>query len=219
MAEGRGDELIPSGQSGRQRSINRATQTWKDSKGLSKASIKSLYQNNPITIRNLLVSAGTGGLEYLLNARAFNCPENSHQSYGYSFLIAPILILFYVNLLVIGEIWKFTSRRCVKRYKRRGDVARLITSLLKACVGPAVWLIAAFLEEDYYLCAKLGPFPSRGNETSAEEIDEWNRQVEEYKALSHLWAWIVLVSLVILGTVVVISKHCFVKENLIMHSK
>ena len=216
MAVEQSDGNIGSGESRWKRLFNRAKKTLKelkDSKGLS------LVQNNPITSRNLVVSAATGGLEHLLNTTAFICPENSHQSYGYSFLIAPIFILFCVNLLFIGEIWKFTSRRCVKRYKRRGDVARLITSLLKACVGPAVWLIAAFLEEDYYLCAKLGPFPSRGNETSAEEIDEWNRQVEEYKALSHVWAWIVLVSLVILGTVVVISKHCFVKENLIMHSK
>ncbi|KAL9970963.1 hypothetical protein ACROYT_G023433 [Oculina patagonica] len=179
----------------------------------------SLIRNNSVTCRNLLVAAATGGLEHLLNAKAFNCPENNYRLYGYTFLFGPIAILFFVNVLVIGEIWKLTSRRYIRRYHRRGDViARLIPSLLKACVGPAVWLIVAFLEEDYYLCAKLGPFPSNGNETSELEINEMEKKIKEEKSYSHVWAWIVLVALVVCGTVVVVCKHCFVKDNILMHN-
>ena len=55
----------------------------------------------------------------------------------------------------------------MKRYRRRGDCdARVLPSLLKASVGPAVWLIVAFLEEDYYISAKLGPVTTSSNETS-----------------------------------------------------
>lgn len=184
----------------------------------------SLIQNNSVTSRNLVVAAATGGIEHLLNAKAFHCPENSYRLYGYTFLFGTIIILFCVNVLVIGEIWKLTSRRYVKRYHRRGDfIARLIPSLLKACVGPAVWLIVAFLEEDYYLCAKLGPFPSKGNETSerneTQNEAEMKQKIEEEKSHSHVWAWDVLVALVICGTVVVVSKHCFVKDDILMHSK
>ena len=180
----------------------------------------SLIQNNSVTSRNLVVAAATGGLEHLLNAEAFNCPDSSYQLYGYFFLFAPIFILFCVNLLVIGEIWKLSSRRYVKRYHRRGDfIARLIPSLLKASVGPAVWLIVAFLEEDYYLCAKLGPFSSNSNETSELEMTEMRQKIKEEKSRSHIWAWIVLVGLVACGTVVVVCKHCFVKDNILMHSK
>ena len=46
-----------------------------------------------------------------------------------------------------------------------------------------------------------------------------NKKVEECKSQSQLWAWIVRVALVILGTFVVVSKHCFVKDNFLMHSK
>ena len=172
-----------------------------------------LIQSNSITLRNLIVAVSTYGLERLLNAKAFNCPEENYKQYGYAFLFAPVVILFCLNLLVIGEIWKLSSRMCIKRYRRRGDrVARVLPSLLKACVGPAVWLIVAFLEEDYYLCAKLGSLPSRGNRTSEQKV-------VEYKSQSHVLAWGVLVAIVILGTAMIVLKNCYLKDNLLMESK
>ena len=87
----------------------------------------SLIQNNSITTRNLCVSAGTYGLERLLNAEAFHCPEETHKLYGFTFLFAPVIILFCINVLVIGEVWKLSSRMCVERYKRHGDcMARVV---------------------------------------------------------------------------------------------
>ena len=174
----------------------------------------SLIQSNSITLRNLVVGASTYGLERLLNAKAFNCPEENYEQYGFAFLLAPVIILFCVNLLVIGEIWKLSSRMYVKRYRRRGDcVARVLPSLLKACVGPAVWLIVAFLEEDFYVCAKLGPrFAPGTNETSEQQIVECRSQ-------SHVLAWIVLVGLVVLGSALIVWRNCFLKDNLLMDSE
>lgn len=181
----------------------------------------SFIQNNSITLRNLVVAAATYGLERLLNAQVFHCPENSYRQYGFAFLFGPVIILFCTNLLVIGEIWKLSSRMYVKRYRRRGDcIARVLPSMLKACVGPAVWLIAAFIEEDYYLCAKLGPVP-RSSQNGANElaIFERKQKVEECKGQSHIWAWSVLVALVILGTAVIVWKYCYLKDNLLMDGK
>ena len=179
-----------------------------------------LIQNNSITLRNLVVGAATYGLERLLNSQVFHCPENSYQQYGFAFLFGPVVILFCTNLLVIGEIWKLSSRMYVKRYRRRGDcIARVLPSLLKACVGPAVWLIAAFLEEDYYLCAKLGPVPRSQTGANEQEIFGRKQKVEECKGESQLWAWSVLVALVILGTAVIVWKFCYLKDNLLMDSK
>lgn len=179
-----------------------------------------LIQNNTITLRNVVVAAATYGLERLLNIQVFNCPESNNRLYGFAFLFAPVVILFCTNLLVIGEIWKLSSRMYVKRYRRRGDcIARVLPSLLKACVGPAVWLIAAFLEEDYYLCAKLGPFYQREGETGEQEVFERKKKIEECKSQSHILAWSVLVALVILGTAVIVWKYCYHKDNLLMDSK
>ena len=173
----------------------------------------SLIQDNSITLRNLIVAVSTYGLERLLKAKSFSCPEENYKQYGYAFLFAPVVILFCLNLLVIGEIWKLSSRMCIKRYRRRGDrVARVLPSLLKACVGPAVWLIVAFQEEDYYLCAKLGSLHSRGNRTSEQNV-------AEYKSQSHVLAWGILVAIVILGTAMIVLKNCYLKDNLLMESK
>ena len=180
----------------------------------------SLIQDNSITLRNLVVAASTYGLERLLNTIVFHCPENGYRQYGFAFLFGPVLILFCANLLVIGEIWKLSSRMYVKRYRRRGDcIARVLPSLLKACVGPAVWLIVAFLEEDYYLCAMAGPSPRKEKELNEEEALERKLLFKECESQSHIWAWVILVALVVLGTALIVWKYCYLKDNLLMESK
>ena len=178
-------------------------------------------QNQNTTLRNLLVAVSTYGLERLLNAKAFNCPEKNHQQYGFVFLFVPVVILFCVNVLVLGEIWNLSSRMFVKRYRRRGDcVARVLPTLLKACVGPAVWLIVALREENYYLCAKLGPVSSRNNETLSEKKNvNMKKNVEQCKSEAQVLAWFVFGGITILGTLLVVWKKCYFKDNLLMESK
>ena len=183
----------------------------------------TFIQSKNTTLRNVVLVASTFGIERLLNAKAFNCPEKGYRQYGFAFLFAPVVILFCVNLLVIGEIWKLSSRMFVKRYRRRGDcVARVWPSLLKACVGPAVWLIVAFLEEDYYICAKLGPFTPRNetnNGTSQQEIVAREKKFKQCKSESQIIAWVVFVALFVAGTAIIVWKKCYFKDKLLMESK
>lgn len=173
----------------------------------------NLIQNNSITLRNLIIGASTYGLERLLNAKVFHCPQKNFQPYGLTFLLAPVIVLFFVNVLVIGEVWKLSARIYIKRYERRGDCfTRISLSLAKACVGPVVWLIVAFLEEDYYLCAKLGP-------ASETESEIRQQRIAECKSQSHVIAWIVFVSFVVIGSVLVVWRNCLLKDNLLMESK
>ncbi|PFX24044.1 Protein FAM26E [Stylophora pistillata] len=179
-----------------------------------KRTFNPVIQDNSITLRNVVVAASTYGLERLLNAGVFHCPENGYRKYGFAFLFGPVFILFCVNLLVIGEVWKLSSRMHVKRYRRRGELkARVLPSILKACVGPAVWLIVAFLEEDYYLCATIGPHPRKD-----KDILDRKQKEDECKSQSHLLAWVILVTLVALGTVMIIWKRCYLKDNLLMEN-
>lgn len=172
----------------------------------------NLIQNNSITLRNLIIGASTYGLERLLNAKVFHCPQKNFQQYGLTFLLAPVIVLFFVNVLVIGEVWKLSARIYIKRYERRGDCfTRISLSLAKACVGPVVWLIVAFLEEDYYLCAKLGPY-------SETESEIRQQRIAECKSQSHVIAWIVFVSFVVIGSVLVVWKNCLLKDNLLMEN-
>lgn len=172
----------------------------------------NLIQNNSITLRNLVIGASTYGLERLLNAEVFHCPQKNFQQYGLTFLLAPAIVLFFVNVLVIGEVWKLSARIYIKRYERRGDCCtRTSLSLVKACVGPVVWLIVAFLEEDYYVCAKLGP--------ASEKSEIREQRIAECRSQSHLIAWTVLVSFVVIGSVLVVWRNCHLKDNLLMESE
>ena len=177
-------------------------------------------------LRNVVLAASTFGIERLLNAKAFNCPEKGHRQYGFAFLFAPVIILFCVNVLVIGEIWRLSSRMFVKRYRRRGDcVARVLPSLLKACISPAVWLVAAVLEEDYYICAKLGPFTPRketnnGTSQQAEqEMVEREKKFRQCKSDAQIIAWVAFVALIVAGTGMIVWKKCYFKDKLLMESK
>lgn len=184
-----------------------------------KRTFNPVIQNNTITLRNVVVAGSTYGLERLLNAGVFHCPDNGYRRYGFAFLFGPVLILFCINLLVIGEVWKLSSRRHVKRYRRRGDfTAGVLPSILKACVGPAVWLIVAFLEEDYYLCATIGPSPQKEMKQHENVVLDRKRMVDESKSQSHLWAWVILITLVAIGTVMIIWKRCYLKDNLLMEN-
>ena len=190
----------------------------KNTTKLSKAF--SLIQNNSIALRNLVVAGATFGLERLLNAEVFSCPVSGHEQYGFAYLFAPVFILFCANVIVIGEVWALSSRMYVKRYRRRGDcVARVLPSLFKACVGPAVWLVVSLQNGDYYVCATVGPFPAPSNLTSAQEIQDTKSKVEKSKSESLVLSWVFLVITVFIGTAMIVWKHCFLKDNLLMKSK
>ena len=126
-------------------------------------------------------------------------------------------------MLVIREGWKLSSRMFVKRYRRRGDcVARVLPSLLKACVSQAVWLIVAFLEEDYYICAKIGQLTPRNETTKGtnpQEIVEREKRVGQCKSDAQIIAWIVFVALIVAGTAMIVWKKCHFKDKLLIESK
>ena len=182
-------------------------------------------KGNSITLRNVVVALSTYGLEELVNAKAFNCPEESYKIYGFAFLILPVIALFCANLVIIGDMGALTARIFVKRYQRRGKCLTMVMpTLLKAGVGPIMWLIAAFLNDDYYLCAKLGPSPAPNNarvtnETSLQQISLWEKNVKQCKSESHVIALSLLVVLIFVTTIAIVCKECCVKDKFLMQSK
>lgn len=173
-------------------------------------------------IWNFCVLVGMYGFEWFLNVEVFYCFEESYKLYGFIFFFVLVIILFCINVLVIGEVWKLLLCMCVECYKRYGDcMVWVVFSLLKVCVGLVVWLIVIFLEEDYYFCVVFGFVLWGGNDIFMSEWEgvEWSYKVEEYKSLFYIWVWIVLVVFVIFGIVVVIWKKCFLKDNFFMYSK
>ena len=179
-----------------------------------------LLTDHSITLKNLLLSAVVVCLELLLSSKVFDCPIKDHTLYGTVFLWAPIVIIFIINVLVLSEVWKLTDRCCVPRYRRIGEFCyRVCPNVVKALIGPAVWLIASFADSTYYVCATVGPDIEKRNLANVTEIKELEAEFAHAKSKSHLWAWLVFVVVVIVTAVVMATKKCCLKDNVLLEGK
>ena len=148
---------------------------------------KGLLTDNSIPLKNLLLSAVVVCLELPLSSKVFDCPLKDHRLYGTAFLLAPIVIIFVINVIVLSEVWKLTDRCCVPRYRRKGKFCyRVCPNVVKALVGPALWLIASFADSTYYVCATMGPYKEKRNLTNVTEIKELEAEFAHAKSKSHL---------------------------------
>ena len=178
---------------------------------------KGLLSDNSITLTNLLYSAVVVGLELLLNSEVFDCPLENHVLYGTVFLAAPFFIVFITNVLLIADVWRVTDRTCVGRYRRCGEFGFwVLPDIVKAFVGPCVWLIASFADTDYYVCAEVGQDIEKRNLTNATEIKELEAKFADAKSTSHMLAWLFFSIMVTVTAIVLITKKCCLKENVLL---
>ena len=170
-----------------------------------------LLKDNQITLKNLLVSSVTVGLQLLLSKEVFDCPVNHHKAYGTAFLVAPVFIVFFANLVVLGELSMLTDRVCIGKYYRWGDCgARVTPAILKACFGPSFWLIASFGDTTYYVCREVGQAIEKRNLTNEKILQE---KFAEAKSDSHVFAWVLFSILVFVTATVIISGKCALKDD------
>ena len=156
-----------------------------------------LLKDNQITLKNLLVSGVTVGLQLLLSKEVFDCPVNHHKANGTAFPVAPVFIVFFANLVVLGELSMFTDRVCIGKYYRWGDRgARVTPGILKACFGPSFWLMASFGDTTYYVCREVGQAIEKRNLTNETEIKILQEKFAEAKSDSHVLAWVLFSILV-----------------------
>ena len=173
-----------------------------------------LLKDNQITLKNLLVSSVTVGLQLLLSKEVFDCPVNHHKAYGTAFLVAPVFIVFFANLVVLGELSMLTDRVCIGKYYRWGDCGvRVTEGIFKALFGPFSWLIASFADTTYYVCIEVGQSIEKRNLTNETEIKILQEKFAEAKSESHVLAWALFAFLVFVTATVIISGKCVLKDR------
>ena len=183
-------------------------------KDLANTAFMGLVKDNKITLKNLLVSGVTVGIELLLSKEVFDCPVNHHKAYGTAFLVAPVFIVFFANLVVLGELSMLTDRVCMGKYYRWGDCGvRVTEGVVKAFFGPCFWLIASFADTTYYVCIEVGQAIEKRNLTNETEIKILQEKFAEAKSESHLWAWALFAFLVFVTATVIISGKCVLKDR------
>ena len=221
--------------------LSRAADSTKQKSGLF-----GLLSDHTITLKNLLFSAVVVGLELLLSSKVFDCPLNNHVLYGVAYLVFPFLIVLIMNVLLVGKPWDITDRCYIQRYRRRrrrrrrqrtgqeqNDENRKSCSFLPQClsgefcywvcpnitkafVGPCVWLIASFADSKYFVCAVVGQDIEKRNLTNVTEIKELEAEFADAKARSVIAAWIVLLVLVAGTAIVMTTKKCCLKDNVLL---
>ena len=173
-----------------------------------------LVKDNQITLTNILVSGVTVGLELLLSKEVFDCPVNHHKAYGIAFLVTPIFIVFFANLVVLGELSMLTDRCCIReKYSRWGDCVRATEGIVKALFGPVFWLIASFADTTYYVCIEVGQAIEKRNLTNETEIKILQEKFAEAKSESHVWAWSIFAVLAFVTATVIIFGRCVLKDK------
>ena len=187
-----------------------------DSDNTMKSGVLGIISNNKVTLSHLVVAMAMVGLEFLLNAKVFNCPLKNHVCYGLMFLVGPPCIIFFLNLLIVGRLWTLSNRCCVKEYRRKGECFFYVfPNAVKALVGGLAWLMVAFIDTRYFVCTMVGQDIEKRNLTDSEEIKLLRHQIGHAKGLSHVLAWAVFLIMVVFGATVVIIKRCYKKADVL----
>jgi len=169
------------------------------------SAFKAVAQSNEVPLKTVILALLLYGVKEFLNDIIFLCPEENFKIYGSLFIFGPSIFLFCLSLLASSSFWQVVTGCCLLKWREKKLLLlKTKNSLYVAFMPPVIWLMYAFVEEDYYICAKFGPLDAalaKAN-TSAEK-DAINKKFSQAKTTSQLIAWGLLLGLVIISTVFV----------------
>ena len=166
---------------------------------------KGAVQSNEVPLKTAVVTLVLHGVNEFLKDIVFSCPEENFKVYSSLFILGPSILLFCLALLASTPFWQAVTGCCWLRC--RGKKLLLLkakNSLFVSCLPPVIWLVHAFVEEDYYVCAKLGPLDTalaKANTTAQK--DAVNKEFSQAKIVSQIVAWALILGLVIVSTIFV----------------
>jgi len=167
--------------------------------------VKGAVQSNEVPLKTAVATLVLYGVNEFLNDIVFSCPEENFKVYSSLFILGPSILLFCLALLASTPFWQAVTGCCLLRC--RGKKLLLLkakNSLFVSCLPPVIWLVYAFVEEDYYVCAKLGPLDTalaKANTTALK--DAVNKEFSQAKTVSQIVAWALILGLVIVSTIFV----------------
>jgi len=179
------------------------------------SAFKAVAQSNEVPLKTVVLALLLYGVKEFLNDIIFSCPEENFKIYGSLFIFGPSVFLFCLSLLASSSFWQVVTGCCLLKWREKKLLLlKTKNSLYVAFMPPVIWLMYAFVEEDYYICAKFGPLDAalaKAN-TSAEK-DAINKKFSQAKTTSQLIAWGLLLGLVIISTVFVTVYRLCVPIN------
>jgi len=169
------------------------------------SAFQTVAQSNEVPLKTIVLALLLYGVKEFLNDIIFTCPEEHFAIYGSLFIFGPSILLFCLSLLVSSAFWQVvTGCYLLKRREKKLLLLQTKNSLFVASLPPLIWLVYAFVEEDYYVCAKLGPLDTalaKANTTALK--DAVNKEFSHTKVVSELIAWGLILGLVVVSTIFV----------------
>ena len=169
------------------------------------SALQTVAQSNEVSLKTIVLAFLLYGVKEFLSDIIFTCPEEHFVIYGSLFIFGPSILLFCLSLLVSSAFWQVvTGCYLLTRREKRLLLLKSKNSVFVACLPPVIWLVYAFVEEDYYVCAKLGPLNTalaKANTTALK--DAVNKEFSHAKVVSELIAWGLILGLVVISTIFV----------------
>ena len=82
-------------------------------------------RKNVKTLLNLGLSGSVVAINAKVKSEFFDCPMENHQQYGYLYLIAPCVILYFVNLLVVAKKLTPLPANCKRKAAKGNEIRRI----------------------------------------------------------------------------------------------
>lgn len=163
---------------------------------------KGIAQSNEVPLKTIVAALLLYGVNEFLNEIVFSCPEENFKAYGNVFIFGPSVLLFCLALLASTAFWQAVTGCCLLRcHGKKLLLLRAKNSLFVACLPPVMWLVYAFVEEDYYVCAKLGPLDAALAKANTSALQgAVNKEFSQAKTTSQLIAWGLILGLVVVST-------------------
>ncbi|EDO45230.1 predicted protein, partial [Nematostella vectensis] len=178
--------------------------------------LKGFFKNSRTTLKNVLVLVLVFGMEQIFEKDVFECPSSKYFMYGNMFLFGPAICLLSLTLLLNATFWEVVTGCWAAHFSKRWVTKNLVRILFQALLPPGVWIVVALIRSNYYICLKLGPkklaldraLRARNGSTVAQVKEKVDETFLNAMAESHMLAWILFDSLVVLAFIVVCFRRC-----------
>ncbi|XP_031562400.1 calcium homeostasis modulator protein 6-like [Actinia tenebrosa] len=157
-------------------------------------------------VKSLVLSLFVYAVKQFFKENIYSCPVQNYLVYGNLFIYGPAVVLFCLSLLISESFWRFTTGGCCCR---RVIWSKSRKSIYLAILPPFVWLILAFADAHFYVCAQLGPFESaKAAANSSSALEKAKLKFSNARTHSQIISWVLLLSLMVIATIVLTVDRC-----------
>ena len=176
--------------------------------------IAKLLKGTETSLKSFVVSLLVVAMEQFFSNIIFRCPEKNYVAYGVLFLVGPFVILFCISMQVSKSFWALTTGCCrVPCQRQRAIWVRASSSLFLATLPPLLWLVFAFADKEFYVCAKLGSKEiAKENKTDTEKVDI-DKKFNQAKSESQIIAWALFIAFTVFFTIVISVRRFCMKDR------